>query len=162
MENGRTKNNNFGHLFKWINALLIERMNQLLKQEILDKVQTDPYAQFLGIEVIDTAEGFAEVKMKIQDTMLNFHGAANGGVIFSLADVAFAIASNSYGQTAVGIHVSVNYMTAGKLGDTLTATATEITKNPKLGLYRMLVKNQEGDLLASLEGMVYRKREQFA
>ncbi|MBM6618015.1 hydroxyphenylacetyl-CoA thioesterase PaaI [Bacillus suaedaesalsae] len=134
----------------------------MLKQNILDRVQADPYAKFLGIEVVDLNEGFAEVTMTVQDSMLNFHGAANGGVIFSLADVAFAIASNSYGQTAVGINVNVNYMTAGKLGDKLTATATEITKNPKLGLYRMVVMNQDGDLLASLEGMVYRKKEQFA
>ncbi|KAA0546927.1 hydroxyphenylacetyl-CoA thioesterase PaaI [Bacillus sp. BGMRC 2118] len=133
-----------------------------MEQIILDKIQGDPYAKSLGIKIVEIKEGFAEVQMTVQESMLNFHGAANGGVIFSLADVAFAIASNSYGQVAVGIHVSVNYMKAGKLGDTISATATEVKKNPKLALYRMVVSNQDGELLASLEGMVYRKKEMFA
>jgi acyl-CoA thioesterase len=134
----------------------------MLNQKILEKVSADPYSKLLGIEIVETKEGHAVVKMRVQENMLNFHGAANGGVIFSLADVAFAIASNSYGQTAVGISVNINYMKAGIGGDVLLATATEVTKNPKLGLYRMTVTNQEGELLAAAEGIVYRKREHFA
>jgi acyl-CoA thioesterase len=128
---------------------------------ILDKVTADPYAKFLGIEVEKVEVGKAIVSLTVTENMLNFHGSANGGVIFSLADVAFAIASNSYGQTAVGINVNMNFMNAGKLGDTLTATAEEETKNPKLGLYRLTVRNQNNDLIAIADGMVYRKKEQF-
>lgn len=132
-----------------------------MNEAIKDRVLADPYAAFLGIEVKKVEEGRAMVTVKIKEHLLNFHGSANGGLIFSLADVAFGIASNSYGQTAVGINVNMNYMKAGKLGDTLTATAEEVSKNPKLGLYRMIVLNQDGDLIATADGMVYRKKEQF-
>lgn len=127
----------------------------------MDRVLADPFAKYLGIEVEKVEEGKAIVSILIKDHLLNFHGSANGGLIFSLADVAFAIASNSYGQTAVGINVNINYMKAGLLGDTLTATAQEVSKNPKLGLYRMIVHNQDDELIASADGIVYRKKEQF-
>ncbi|GAA0331030.1 hydroxyphenylacetyl-CoA thioesterase PaaI [Bacillus carboniphilus] len=132
-----------------------------MRDAIIERVTADPYAKSLGIEIVKVEEGLAKVTMTIQEHMLNFHGAANGGVIFSLADVAFAIASNSYGQTAVGINVNINYMKAGMVGDILTATATEVSKNPKLGLYRMVVTNQHGEFIASADGMVYRKKELF-
>ncbi|WP_028784804.1 hydroxyphenylacetyl-CoA thioesterase PaaI [Thalassobacillus devorans] len=133
-----------------------------MKEAILERVSKDPYATFLGIEIDHVGEGEATVSMTITENMMNFHGAANGGVLFSLADVAFAIASNSYGQTAVGINVNMNYIRAGILGDRIIATAKEESKNPKLGLYRMIVKNEAGELLAAADGMVYRKKEVFA
>ncbi|GGC99485.1 phenylacetic acid degradation protein [Thalassobacillus devorans] len=133
-----------------------------MKEAIVERVSKDPYARFLGIEIDRVGEGEAEVSMRITENMMNFHGAANGGVLFSLADVAFAIASNSYGQTAVGINVNMNYMRAGMLGDKIIAAASEESKNPKLGLYRMIVRNEAGELLATADGMVYRKKEIFA
>jgi acyl-CoA thioesterase len=133
-----------------------------LNKAIMEKLSTDPFAKLLGIQIKNIEEGRAVVSLIIKENMLNFHGAANGGVIFSLADVAFAIASNSYGQTAVGIHVNINYMKAGSFKDTLTATAEEVSRNPKLGLYRMTIRNQDRELLATADGMVYRKKEQFA
>jgi acyl-CoA thioesterase len=132
-----------------------------MNEAFLDKLSADPYAKFLGIEIEKIEEGRAEVSLTINENMLNFHGTANGGVIFSLADVAFAIASNSYGQTAVGINVNMNYMKAGMLGDTLLATAEEETRNPKLALYRLTVRNQDDELIAIADGMVFRKKEMF-
>lgn len=128
---------------------------------VLEKVHSDPFAKLLGIEVDQVDEGWASASMTITEEHLNFHGAANGGGMFSLADVVFAIASNSYGQTAVGINVNMNFMKAGNVGDILTAKAEEIAKNPKLGHYRMTIINQQGDLLATADGTVYRKKEYF-
>lgn len=133
-----------------------------MKEAIMEKVSSDPYAKFLGIVIEEAEEGKAKVSVTVGKHLLNFHGAANGGLIFSLADVAFAIASNSYGQTSVGINVSINYMKAALEGDHLTATAEEVTKNPKLALYRLTVRNQTGEIIAIADGMVYRKKEQFA
>lgn len=130
-----------------------------MNQDILNKINSDPYANFLGIKILEVKDGFAEASLKISDSMLNFHGTANGGVIFSLADVVFAAASNSYGQTAVGITVTIHYMAPGLSGETLTAVAKEDTKSSKLGLYRMEVKNEAGDLVTLCEGMVYRKKD---
>lgn len=126
---------------------------------ILEKVSNDPYAKFLGIMVEDVGEGYAKVSMNITENMLNIHKSANGGVIFSLADVAFAIASNTYDQVAVGINVNINYIAAGFENDRLVAIATEVSKNPRLGFYHMEVKNEKDQLIATAEGMVYRKKK---
>ena len=128
---------------------------------ILETVHADPFAKLLGIKVDRVDDGEAMASMEVKEDHLNFHGAANGGALFSLADLVFAIASNSHGQKAVGINVNINYMKAGNLGDTITAAAKEISKNPRLGHYRMEIQNQDGVLLATAEGTVYRKKEYF-
>ena len=132
-----------------------------MNEKIINHFKKDKFAEWLGISIDKVEEGFAEVSMEVTENMQNFHGTANGGVIFSLADVAFACASNSYGQTAMGITVTIHYLQAGAVGDRLTAIATEDNKSNKLGLYRLEVLNQKKDLIALAEGMVYRKKEQF-
>lgn len=118
----------------------------------------DPYADFLGIGLEKVHAGYAKATMQISDKLLNFHGSANGGAVFSLADYVFAVASNSHGQSAVGITMTMHYLAAGKLGEQLTAVAKEETEPARLGLYRIEVKNEGQDLIALAEGMVYRKR----
>lgn len=127
--------------------------------KIMERVTNDPYAKFLGITVDEVGEGYAKVSMDVTNNMLNIHKTINGGVIFSLADVAFAIASNTYEQTAVGINVNINFIAAGFLNERLVATATEVSKNSKLGFYHMEVKNGDDQLIATAEGMVYRKKK---
>lgn len=133
-----------------------------MDQQIIEKVSNDPYAKYLGIQVEEVKEGYAKVSMEITKDMLNIHGTANGGAIFSLADIAFAIASNTYDQVAVGINVNISYIAASFENDKLIAVATERTKNPRLGFYHMEVKNEKGDLIATAEGMVYRKKPSTA
>lgn len=125
----------------------------------MDRVTKDPFANFLGITVDEVKEGYSKVSMNITDNMLNIHNTVNGGVIFSLADVAFAIASNTYDQTAVGINVNMNFIAAGFSDDKLIAVAKEVSKNPKLGFYHMEVRNEQDQLIATAEGMVYRKKK---
>ncbi|HEU5140721.1 MAG TPA: hotdog fold thioesterase [Bacillales bacterium] len=119
----------------------------------------DPYAEFLGIELEKVETGHARASMKIKEHMLNFNGSANGGAIFSLADYAFAVASNSHGQPAMGITMTMHYLSAGRSGQRLTAVAMEEKEPTRLGLYRIEVKNEHEDLIALAEGMVYRKRK---
>ncbi|MGO4887674.1 hydroxyphenylacetyl-CoA thioesterase PaaI [Anaerobacillus sp. MEB173] len=128
-----------------------------MKQELLSKLSSDPYAKHLGITIDDVGEGYAKLSMVIEEHMLNFHGSANGGVIFSLADAAFAVASNSHGKTAVGITVTIHYMAPSWTGERIFAIAKEDTKSNRLGLYRMDVVNEDNVLIAVAEGMVYRK-----
>ena len=129
--------------------------------DLKNHFEKDSYAKWLGISIEEIDNGYAKVTMNITENMVNFHGAANGGAIFSLADVSFACASNSYGQTAVGITVTIHYLKAGAVGDKLTAIAKEDNKSNKLGLYRMEVYNQNDDLIALAEGMVFRKQDNF-
>lgn len=123
------------------------------------RMYEDPYAKFLGIQLEKAEAGYACASMKIAEHMLNFHGTANGGAIFSLADFVFAVASNSHGQAAVGITMTMHYMAPGFTGEMLTAVAKEEKKPTRLGLYRIEVTNEEGELISLAEGMVYRKKE---
>ncbi|WP_078595801.1 hydroxyphenylacetyl-CoA thioesterase PaaI [Evansella clarkii] len=132
-----------------------------MDEKILEHFKRDKYAEWLGINIEKVDNGYAEVTMNVTGNMTNFHGSANGGAIFSLADVAFACASNSYGTTAVGITVTIHYLKAGAVGDRLKAIATEDNRSNKLGLYRMEVRNETDDLVALAEGMVYRTKYEF-
>ncbi|OZM58592.1 phenylacetic acid degradation protein PaaD [Lottiidibacillus patelloidae] len=132
-----------------------------MNKAIFDFMSNDPFARSLGMSITSVEEGFAKLSMTVDDSMVNFHGAMHGGVIFALADSAFALASNSYGSVAVGINVSMNFIKAAMPGDKLIAEASEVSKNFKLGIYQMKVKNESGDLIATAEGMVYRKKDKF-
>jgi acyl-CoA thioesterase len=132
-----------------------------VKKGIVDVVQKDSFANHLGITLSRCEEGFAETKVTVDQNMLNFHGAAHGGLVFSLADYAFAVASNSYGQVAVGLNVHMSYLAPGLVGHTLTCTATEINRTLRIAVYQMIVKNHLDQLVASMEGTVYRKKDHF-
>ncbi|MBP1929930.1 acyl-CoA thioesterase [Methanolinea mesophila] len=117
----------------------------------------DLYARFNGITLVETGQGTAKVSMQIRDQHRNSHGTVHGGAIFTLADTAFALASNSEGIPAAAINASITYMKAAREGH-LHATAEEFAQNPKLATYTVTVTDDAGDRIALFQGMVYRKR----
>lgn len=120
----------------------------------------DAFSQWLGIEVIETRDGFSKIKMTVRDEMLNGHGVAHGGISFSLADSAFAFASNSHGQKAVSIETSINHIKPIFSGDELIATADKESTSKSLGQY--IVRVTRGDELVGLfKGVVFRKQEEW-
>jgi acyl-CoA thioesterase len=116
----------------------------------------DAFAGLCGIEPIEVSPGRARVMMKIQKSHLNSHGTVHGGALFTLADTAFALASNSHGIPAAAINAHISYMKAAKEG-TLIAEAEEFTLNPKLASYTVQITGGEGERIAIFQGMVYRK-----
>ena len=93
---------------------------------------------------------------------MNFNGMAHGGLIFSLGDLAFAAAGNSYGQMAVALEVKINFVKASQLGDLLVAEAQEISLNGPIGLFEITVRNgREGELIAQSQATLYRKKQMF-
>ena len=118
----------------------------------------DKFAEHSGIELVAVSPGQARAKMALHPYHLNGVGTAMGGAIFTLADFAFAAASNSHGTVAVAINVSISFLKAVQTG-TLWADAREISRNPKLGSYTVEVKDDVGDLVAIFQGMVYRKKD---
>jgi acyl-CoA thioesterase len=131
-------------------------MNQ---DQIRLRIAGDPFARYLGIELVELAEGYSKVTMTVAEHMLNFLGIPHGGAIFSLADAAFAAASNSYGQVAVALNVSLNYLSAVPVGTRLYAEATEESKSRRIALYRLSVTADDGTLVALCHGTVYRKNQ---
>jgi len=94
----------------------------------------------------------------VQPHHWNAVGIIQGGAIFTLADYAFAAASNSHGTVAVAINANITFMKALSAGR-LVAEAREVSKNFKLGTYTVEVKDEQGDLVALFQGMVYRKQD---
>ena len=127
--------------------------------QVFQRISEDPYARFLGIELLELREGYSRVAMTIEEHMLNFHGIPHGGVIFSLADAAFAAAGNSHGQVAVALNVSINFLAAVPLGTRLYAEATEESLGHRTALYRLAVATESGKPVALCHGTVYRKNQ---
>ena len=118
----------------------------------------DRYAAHSGIELVEISPGYAKARMVLRPIHLNGLAIAHGGAIFTLADFAFALASNSHGTVAVAINASVTIMKAAK-GGTLVAEAREVSRNPKLGNYTVEVRDDTGDLVALFHGLAYRKAD---
>ena len=127
--------------------------------EILSrKINDDPYAKSLDIELVKIDKGYAMLKMPLKADMLNFLGLTHGGAIFSLADHAFAAASNSHGTLAVALNMNINYISAPAESSVLWAEATEVSLTPRTATYRINVSAGENKLVASCQGIVYRKK----
>ena len=122
--------------------------------------KNDHFAERSNIELLAMSPGHARAKMALHPHHLNGYRTVQGGAIFTLADFAFAAASNSHGNVAVAINVSITFMKAAQTG-TLWAEAREISKNFKLGSYTVEVKDDQGDLVAVFQGLVYRKSEKI-
>ena len=128
-------------------------------EKVAQHIRQDPFARFLGIELLELREGYSKMALTVEEHMLNFHGLPHGGIIFSLADAAFAAACNSYGQTAVALHVDVSFLAAVEVGTRLTAEATEEHLGGRTGLYRLVVTKEDGTLVALCHGTAYRKKQ---
>jgi len=120
----------------------------------------DKFAERADIELLAVSPGQARAKMTLHSHHLNGYGTVQGGAIFTLADFAFAAASNSHGTIAVAINVSITFVKAGKTG-ALWAEAREISRNFKLGSYTVEVKDDQGELVALFQGLAYRKSEKI-
>jgi len=127
-------------------------------EDIIAYFKRDRFAELVGIELLEVSEGRAKARLVIQEHHLNTISTVHGGTIFALADLAFAAASNSYGTVAVGINVSISYVKAAT-GGVLTAEARETSLNPRLATYTVDVKDEQGDIVAIFQGMVYRKKD---
>lgn len=135
-------------------------MHQQYYEEICEKLKGDTMAQMLGIQLLEVGPGTATAEMKITGQMLNAHGSAHGGAIFSLADFVFAVACNSYGKTSVGLSVNIGFLAASFQGETLRATAVEEKKNNRTAWYRVRVESDQ-ELVATLDCLAYRKQDYF-
>jgi acyl-CoA thioesterase len=118
----------------------------------------DLFARHCGIELMEAGEGRAVTRMKIEQYHFNGARTVHGGAIFTLADFAFAVASNSHGQLAMGISTNMNFVKAPVSG-VLYATASEQSRNAKLATYTVMVTDEDENTVAIFQGMVYRKKE---
>jgi acyl-CoA thioesterase len=125
-------------------------------EKLLMRLREDPYAKYLGIEVERVDKGYARCSLTVTGDMINFLGLLHGGLVFSLADVAFSAASNSDYSPSYALDVSGSFLRSAKVGDTLTSEARLVHTTRRTGIYRMEVRNGY-DLVALFNGTVFRK-----
>lgn len=114
--------------------------------------ENDRASQGLGMQIDEVAPGRAVLSMTVRPEMVNGLNVCHGGFIFTLADSAFAFACNSYNQLTFAQHCAVTFHAPGKLNDTLTATAQEVIRQGRSGLYDVMVHDSAGTLIASFRG----------
>ncbi len=128
---------------------MLEKVKKMIQQN-------DRFGKLLGVEILEVGEGLATTCLKITNDHLNAADVAHGGAVFSLADIALAVASNSYGNIALLTNGSITFFGATKEGDTLTARAEEIGGSRKLGHYRVEILNSDDESIAIYTATVYR------
>ncbi len=101
--------------------------------------QEDDASKGLGMEIVEIRPGQATLTMTVKPDMVNGQRIAHGGFIFTLADSAFAFACNTHNQRTVAAQGSITFLRPGKLGDLLVATAREISRSGRSGIYDVRV-----------------------
>ena len=133
-----------------------------LAKKVADKMMGgDAFSQWLGIEVLEITTGFCKLQIKVREEMINGFKIAHGGIAYSLADSCLAFAANSHGVQAVSIETSISHTQKVVNGDTLIATAKEINKSTKTGLYYITITNQNNIEIAYFKGTVYRTKKEW-
>lgn len=110
----------------------------------------------LGMELVSVAPGLAVLRMKVRSDMVNGHHICHGGLIFTLADSAFAYACNSYNLNTVASGCSIDFLAPGREGDVLEASAVERSAAGRTGVYDVEVKVVGGSTVALFRGKSYR------
>ena len=116
----------------------------------------DRASQMLGMRIVSVAPGEATVSLTVRADMVNGHRICHGGVIFTLADSAFAFACNSYGDNAVAASAHIDFLSPAREADELTAVAKETWRSGRSGLYEIVVTNQAGERIALFHGRSHR------
>ena len=106
-----------------------------------------------GIEIRDVREGYARISMRLRPDMLNGHRIAHGGMIFALADTAFAYACNSRNVRTVAAHASITFLEAAREGELLTAEAVEQALRGRSGVYNVTVRAEDERTIAIFQGL---------
>jgi acyl-CoA thioesterase len=112
----------------------------------------DRASRMLGMRVIECRPGFARVVMKVTGDMVNGHQVCHGGLVFTLADSAFAFACNSHDRSTVAASAAIEFLGPAREGDELTAAASERWRSRRSGIYEIEVTNQRGETIALFRG----------
>ena len=129
-------------------TLAIDVVNQMMND--------DAFSNLLGMQVLEIKEGYSRVQMKINKEMVNGFGIAHGGIAFSLADSAFAFACNSRNNLSVALDVTITFIKAVNIGDTLIAEAKEIHNGRSTGVYLITITNQKNEQVGLFKGTCFR------
>ena len=118
----------------------------------------DEAAQGWGVRIVEMRAHYAVARMAVRDDMLNSHGVCHGGMIFALADTAFAYASNSENKATLAISCNISFAAAVPAGAELTAVAEKAVRGGRTGIYDVTVTDGDGNVVALFRGNSYQVR----
>lgn len=137
-------------------APMAETEEQRLAEAVGESLfERDRASQALGMTVDRIAPGLASVSMIVREDMLNGHQTCHGGLIFTLADSAFAFACNACNRATVALAAQISFTEPARLGDRLIATAIERSRTRRTGVYDVEVTSDDGRLIATFRGNAY-------
>lgn len=120
-------------------------------------VGRDPMATHLGIVVEEVREGYARCSLVIRPEYLNAVDRAHGIAVHAVADQAFAVSCNSMGTMAIAVNFNINYLSGASAGERIIAESTPVKAGRKVSVWRIVVRDGEGGIIASCEGVAYHK-----
>jgi acyl-CoA thioesterase len=112
----------------------------------------EPVASFFKMRLVELSPGYAKVSMKIAPEYVNFNGLVFGGIVMSVADQAFAYATNSLVSPSIATQFNIHLISGAGVGDELIAECRVIKSGRRVGVSEMTVTNQDGKLIAKATG----------
>jgi acyl-CoA thioesterase len=128
------------------------------QQAVRSLYDADRASQALGIQIVEVAPGSVRIEMTVRADMVNGYGMCHGGIVFAFADSAFAFACNSQGEAMVAAGASIEFLAPTPLGERVSATAAEISRSERHGIYDVAVSDAGGKVLAQFRGRCARLR----
>lgn len=129
-----------------------EETQSSIVEALKAKADREPVARFLQTELIELSTGYAKVTMEMKPEYINFNGVVFGGIIMSLADQAFAYATNSVFTPNVASQFNIHFIASASAGDRLTAECRVVKTGKRVCISEMTVTNQDGKLIAKASG----------
>ena len=123
--------------------------------------KNDRFAHSIGAQLVEVTEGGAKAQLTVEERHLNAGGVCQGGVMYTLADLAFAAVTNSHGILSLGISNTITFIKSAQLGETIYAECRETVNHHKLPYCDIKILNQDGEILASMTGLAYRLKKDF-
>jgi len=121
----------------------------------------DKFAKSIGAQLTEVREGYAKAVLTVSENHLNGANVCQGGVFYTLADLAFAAVANSRKAVTLGISNTLTLMKSARLGDTLVAECHEVLDHHRLPYCDMRITNQNGEILAAMTGLAYRTKGEW-
>ena len=142
--------------------LLIFNVTKETIMQLIDFLnEKDRFAKSIGAQLTELREGYSRAELTVEERHLNGADVCQGGVIYTLADLAFAGVANGHGLITLGINNSITILKSALLGDTIIAEATEVVNHHRLPYCDIKISNQNGDIIAIMTGLGYRLKKEF-
>lgn len=129
---------------------------------LLEKLNHDDcFARSIGARLTEVREGYSRAELVVEAHHINAAGVCQGGVMYTLADLAFAAVANSHKVLTLGVSNTITFVKSAQLGDVLVAECTEQYNHRRLPYCDMKVTNQRGEVLAFMTGLGYRLNREY-